>query len=83
MPLQGADAVLPPAVKEVLPAQVVDVPVVIGLLRHRQLQQGQVLAPGLFRVRVVVQLDPLRPHRRSRLPGPVQRRTSWTGWTQR
>ena len=68
--LQGADAVVPPAVEQVLPAQVVHVPVVLRLLPHRQLQQGQILGPGLVGVGVVVQLDPLRRHLGAAQPVP-------------
>ena len=62
MAAQGGDAVVPAALVHVLPAQVVHVPVIRRVLLHAQLQQGQVLPPGLGRVRVVVQLDPLRRH---------------------
>ena len=74
VPLQGGDAVVPAAIVQVLPAQIVDVPVILRVLRHRQLQQGQILPPGLLWVRVVVQLHPVGHHRGSRLarPGPAQ-----------
>ena len=72
--LQGADAVLPLPPEQVLPAQIVHIPVVLRILLHRQFQQGQVLSPGFLRIRVVVQLDPLRCHRRPRsaLPHPLE-----------
>ena len=38
------------------------IPVVLRVLLHRKFQQGQVLSPGFLRIRVVVQLDPLRRH---------------------
>ncbi len=74
MPLQSTDAVVPTAPIHVLPAQVVDVPVVLRRLPDRQLQQRQILAPGLFRVRVVVQLDAFRSDHGTgaALPHPLQ-----------
>ena len=68
---QGGDAVVPPAMEEVLPAQVVGVAVVLRLLPHRQLQQREVLPPGFGRVRVVIQLHPRRCHQGAGLPGPL------------
>ena len=63
--LQGADAVVPAAPVHVLPAQIVGVPVILRLLLHGQLQQRQVLSPGLCGVGVVVQLHPLYRHGRA------------------
>ena len=50
---------------EVLPAQIVDVPVVLRVLRHGQLQQRQVLPSGFGGVRVMVKLHPLGRYHRS------------------
>ena len=74
MPLQGADTVVPTAVVHVLPAQVVDVPVVVGVLLHRELQQGQILCPGFGGIGQMVQLHSFHGHcgARTPLPGPVQ-----------